>query len=140
MPPGEPLLDAAFGLEFPRLKDKAQSRDDLPNSLTRQGPDLLPEKRFIHGDNLRYVDHARPGQVRFALPKQEIPWGLGPQKVRGDGAQDSRLNATGVENIVLDDDVRTPEAGARPARRPGVEPEYIALGGHHSSFLRTVRL
>jgi hypothetical protein len=40
----------------------------------------------------------------------------------------------------LNDDVRTAEAGARPARRPGVEPEYIALGDHYSSLLRTVRL
>jgi len=112
MPPDEPLFNAAFGLELPRLEDKLQSRDDLPNSLARQGPDLLPENKFIHGDNLRYVDHARPGQVRFALPKQEIPRGLGPRQVRGDGAEDSCLNATGVENIVLDDDVRPPEAGA----------------------------
>ena len=140
MPPNEPLFDAAFGLELPRLEDKAESRDDLPNSLARQCPDLLAENRFIHGDNLRHIDHARPGEVRFALPKQEIPRGLGPLQVRGDGAQDGRLNATGVENIVLDDDVRTPETGARPARRPCVEPEYVALGDHHSFFLRTVRL
>jgi len=140
MAPDEPLFEAAFGLELPRLEDKAQSRDDLPNPLARQGPDLLLENRFIHGDNLRHVDHARPGEVRFALPKQEIPRGLGPRQVRGEGAQDSRLNTTDVENVVLDDDMRPPEAGGGSARRPGVEPEYVALGDHHSSLWRTVRL
>jgi len=127
--------------DLPGLEDEPEARDDLSDPLAREGPDLRVEKGLVRRDDLRDVDDTGAGKVRLSSSKKDIPGGLGSSEVRGDGAENGRSNAAAVESIILDDDVRPPEAGFRAVGSPGIEPENVALEDHHSSFsfARTVR-
>ncbi|MCK7532102.1 MAG: hypothetical protein MZV63_14255 [Marinilabiliales bacterium] len=89
--------------DLPRFEHLPEAVGDLPDPPSRKSPDLLHKKGLVYGHDLGDVDYARPGQVRFALFEENVPGGLGPSRVRGDGAENGRSDAAAIKCVVLDD-------------------------------------
>jgi len=116
---------------FTRFKQESDSIKDFPHALMAQRSDALTELRFVHREYLRDVDDASPGEVGLALGQKNVSRRLRVLEVRGQGADDDRVDAAAVENIVLNDDVWMSVAGPRTYGLARVHPVDVALVDHH---------
>ncbi len=114
-------------LELAWFDDQFDSVEDLAHTLGRKRSHVFAELCFVHRENLRHVDHAVLGQVAFPVVQQNISGCLGAFQIGGQRADDHRPNLTAIENIVLNEEMRTFVAGLRPRRRFKVNPVDVAL-------------
>ena len=99
------------GLDVLGLEEEVDAVQDLLNAIGGKGADLLREILFIHGIDLSDVDDTPLGQVRFPFLQENVSGTLRPLKVGGQAADDNRVEATPVIDVVLDDYIGMKEAG-----------------------------
>jgi hypothetical protein len=74
-PPAHPYLDLS------RSQQQLNPLQNLIYPCERQGAYFFHEVRFVHGDDLRDVNHAVFRQISFAFPEQHVARRFGPPYV-----------------------------------------------------------
>jgi hypothetical protein len=89
---------------------------NLLKAVRREAANLLDQIVLIDSVELGTLTTLRFGKPASPSSRRTLPLSFGTPKVGGQAADDNRTNAAFVENIVLDNDVRTEKPGTRTRR------------------------
>ena len=113
------LLDAA--------KEQFQSGADLSNCFRAKPADLFCQLVSVDCDQLGNIHYARFRKVGLAFFQCYISGRIRSRQVRGDEADDDRINTAEVEKIALDDDAGVTVCLRRPRGGSEIQPVQVSL-------------
>jgi hypothetical protein len=76
--------------------------------------DSFRKKRFVHGDDLRYICDRRFRKAGSPDREANVPRSVGQAQIRCNDGRNNRTDGAVIEAICRNDKQRPPEARARP--------------------------
>jgi hypothetical protein len=114
------------------LCEQSNAVENVAHTPGRQRANLVAQLGFVHGENLRDIDHALPEKIRLSRFEEYIAWRCGTSQIGGQRTHYHCVDTTTVEDVILDHTMWMTIAGLRAGGFIQFNSKDVTLLNYHS--------